>query len=239
MTITDPTELGTILGVWGHPDDEAYLAAAVMAVAADAGQRVVCVTLTRGELGTPDPVAWPPDKLAAERTREMEACMRTIGVREHHWFDYPDGGCADVDPEAAIGRLVDLVTEVAPDTMLTFAPDGATGHGDHIAACTWTTAAFERAAPAGARLLYATKTPEWNREFFSLVDPADVMMVEGMQPEEMAREDLALYFRAEGDLLERKLAALACQASQTGPFIAAYGEAMYRQLIAEEFFRSP
>jgi LmbE family N-acetylglucosaminyl deacetylase len=239
MTITDPTKLGTILGVWAHPDDEAYLSAAIMALAADNGQRVVCVTLTRGELGTPDPVAWPPDKLAAERTREMDACLRTIGVREHHWFDYPDGGCNDVDADVAIARLVEIVTEVAPDTMLTFAPDGATGHPDHIAACEWTTAAFARAASPAARLFYATKTPEWNREFFSLIDPADVMMVEGMRPEELPLAELALYFKAEGALLERKLAALACQASQTTPFIEAYGEGMYRKLIAEEFFRSP
>ena len=238
MTITDPTELGTILGVWGHPDDEAYLSAGIMAVAADAGQRVVCVTLTRGELGTPDPVAWPPEKLAAERTRELEACLRVIGVKEHHWFDYPDGGCADVEPEEPIGRLVELMTDVRPDTVLTFDPVGGTGHPDHIAACEWTTAAFARAGLTGSRLLYATKTPEWISEFFSVVDPGDVMMVEGMELEELPFEELAVYVKAEGALLERKVAALACQATQVTPFIEATGEATYARLVAEEFFRS-
>ena len=47
-------ELGTILGVWAHPDDETYLCAGLMASAARAGSRVVCVTATRGELGTGD-----------------------------------------------------------------------------------------------------------------------------------------------------------------------------------------
>ena len=46
--------LGTVLGVWAHPDDEAYLAGGLMAAAVDAGARVVCVTATRGERGTPD-----------------------------------------------------------------------------------------------------------------------------------------------------------------------------------------
>ena len=81
ITSTDVAELGTILGIWAHPDDEAYLSGGLMAMARDNGQRVVCVTATRGELGTPDPVAWPPDRLAAERTREMARCLAVLGVR--------------------------------------------------------------------------------------------------------------------------------------------------------------
>jgi LmbE family N-acetylglucosaminyl deacetylase len=239
MTITDPTQLGTILGVWGHPDDEAYLCGAIMAVAADAGQRVVCVTATRGELGTSDPEAWPPEKLAAERTRELEACLATLGVTEHHWLDYPDGGCADVDQEAAIFRVEAIMSDVQPDTVLTFDPNGGTGHPDHMCACQWATAAFARVGKPGARLLYATKTPEWNEKFFTVVDPADIMMVEGLELEEVAAAELALYFKAEGPLLERKFAALACQVTQVGPFIEAAGEETYAALVAEEFFRTP
>jgi LmbE family N-acetylglucosaminyl deacetylase len=238
MTITDPTQLGTILGVWGHPDDEAYLSAAIMAVARDAGQRVVCVTATRGELGTSDPETWPPEKLAAERTRELEACLATLGVTEHHWLDYPDGGCDRVDPAEPVARLVELMREVRPDTVLTFDPVGGTGHVDHIAACEWTTAAFERAALPGSRLLYATKTPEWTKRFFEAVDPATVMMVEGMELEEVPRHELAVYVKAEGPLLERKFAALACQATQVLPLIEASGEELYALLISEEFFRN-
>lgn len=39
--------LGTILGVWAHPDDETYLSAGLMASAVRSGCRVVCVTATR------------------------------------------------------------------------------------------------------------------------------------------------------------------------------------------------
>ncbi|HLZ38595.1 MAG TPA: PIG-L family deacetylase, partial [Mycobacteriales bacterium] len=45
-------DLGTILGIWAHPDDEAYLSAGLMAIARGAGSRVVCATATRGELGS-------------------------------------------------------------------------------------------------------------------------------------------------------------------------------------------
>ena len=38
--MTDLTELGTVLTVWAHPDDETYLAGGLLAALADAGHRV-------------------------------------------------------------------------------------------------------------------------------------------------------------------------------------------------------
>ena len=129
--MADP--LGTILSVWAHPDDETYLCGALMARAVRNGSRVVCVTATRGELGSPDEQRWPSGKpLADVRTKELEAALAVLGVTEHHWLDYPDGGCAAVDQDEAIGRVAELMAEVRPDTVLTFGPDGMTGHDDHI-----------------------------------------------------------------------------------------------------------
>ena len=56
-------ELGTILGVWAHPDDETYLTAGLMARAADDGERVVCVTATKGEGGSWDEKRWPSETM--------------------------------------------------------------------------------------------------------------------------------------------------------------------------------
>ena len=123
--------LGTILSVWAHPDDETYLAAGVMAAAADRGDRVVCVSATAGELGTSDPGAWPPIRLGRRRRWEAVAAMAVLGVTEHCVLGLPDGALADYDEQglATIGRLLD---EVKPDTILTFGPDGVTFHPDHI-----------------------------------------------------------------------------------------------------------
>ena len=94
---------GGVLAVFAHPDDESYLCAGLMARAVQAGDRVVCITATRGELGSPDEEQWPPGApLAAVRTAEMEAALAVLGITEHHWLDYPDGGCADVDQEVAV-----------------------------------------------------------------------------------------------------------------------------------------
>ena len=95
-TAADVACLGTVLGVWAHPDDEAYLSGGLMAWARDAGSRVVCVTATRGEMGTPDPQQWPPERLAEERTRELASSLDALGVTEHHWLGYRDGQCGDL-----------------------------------------------------------------------------------------------------------------------------------------------
>ena len=91
--------LGTVLTVWAHPDDEAYLVGGLLALLTDAGQRAVCVTATRGEAADPDARPAERTALAALRTEELESALAVLGVTEHHWLDQPDGGCADVDPD--------------------------------------------------------------------------------------------------------------------------------------------
>jgi LmbE family N-acetylglucosaminyl deacetylase len=233
--ITDPAELGTIVGVWAHPDDEAYLSAGIMAATIGNGQRVVCVTATRGELGVTDPERWPPEKLAEIRTAELDACLSVIGVREHIWLDLPDGGCAAVPDERGVALLRDLFTSVAPDTVLTFDELGQTGHPDHIAVCRWATAAA-RAFTPNARVLHATKTPAWNAAFFAQVEPGAVMMVDGMLPPEVDPADLALHVTLDDAALARKMRALRSQVSQIDPLIEQFGEQLMVDLNREEYF---
>lgn len=230
--------LGTILGVWAHPDDETYLSAGLMARAVRAGDRVVCVTATRGELGSPDEQRWPSGaSLAAVRTHEMETALAVLGITEHHWLDYRDGGCADVDQDEAVRRVTALMAEVRPDTVLTFGPDGMTGHDDHKAACSWATAAFERVGKPGAVLAYATNTPDWLARFREPLDRFNVFM--GAEPPMTPVEDLLFHIRLEGGLLDTKLAAIRSMTSQVEPLIAGLGEEFYREGMVEESFRAP
>src|SRR5215213_9453199 len=126
-------DLGTILSVWAHPDDETFLAGGVMALAREGGQPVVCVSATAGEHGTDDPVTCPPERLGQVRRAEAAAAMRTLGVDDHRWLGFEDGTLAEVDPEVGAERVVELLDEVRPDTILTFGPDGMTFHPDHVA----------------------------------------------------------------------------------------------------------
>src|SRR3954469_10227728 len=103
--------LGTILGIWAHPDDEAYLDAGVMAIAARDGDRVVCVTATRGEHGTSDAARWPPDVLGPAREAELATSLDILGVTEHMWLDYRDGECADVSEHEAVDIVATLIDD--------------------------------------------------------------------------------------------------------------------------------
>ncbi len=226
-------DLGTILGVWAHPDDEAYLCGGIYVAARDAGSRVVCVTATRGEAGG-DPLQAPPERLAAVRTAEMAASLAVLGVAEHHWLDLPDGGCAALAPEPQIARIAALITAIGPDTVLTFGPDGETGHPDHIAVSTWTTAAFRRAAAPGARLLHTAVPARWWAEFGHLND--EFPAFEPGSPIVVPDDSLALDLVLDDGLLARKVAALRAQTSQTAGIEAGMGPDLYARWVRDESF---
>lgn len=231
-------DIGSILAVFAHPDDEAYLAGALMAAAVDAGRRVVCVTATRGELGFPDDDPRSLDERKAVRSGELAACLAILGVEEHHWLDHPDGGCADVPDDEPAARLAALIDEVRPDTVLTFGPDGQTYHDDHISVSRWTTLGVNR-ADHPTTLLYAAMTPAWVDELSKVVPMDQVMMVPDKPPATVPEDELALWFVAEGPLLERKVAALLAQESQVAPLVAMAGVDAYTSLIRDEFYRAP
>jgi LmbE family N-acetylglucosaminyl deacetylase len=231
---TSVPDLGTILSGWAHPDDESYCCAGLMAVAVRAGHRVVCVTATRGELGSTDESRWPNGpQLAEVRTRELAACLAEIGITEHVWLDYPDGGCAAVDPAEPIARIREIAQELNPDTVLTFGPDGATYHPDHIAVSRWAT---EAVRGTGCQLLYTSVTSEWQNAVSTVVDPQTVMMTDD-EPLVTPIEDLAVYAQLDSELLDMKYRAMRCQESQIGPLIEVGGADFYRRLLAEEAFR--
>lgn len=230
-------DLGTILAVFAHPDDEAYLAGGLMAVAADAGRRVVCVTATKGELGFPDDDPRSVEERAALREAELRACLDVLGVTEHHWLGHPDGGCAAVDDAVPVRQLCELLEEVRPDTVLTFGPDGQTYHPDHMSVSRWTTRAV-RASGERAELLYAAMTHDWLADFSTVV-PMDQVMMTDDPPPGIAPEDLALWFVCDEALAARKVEALRRQASQVEPLVALAGVDVYLRITRDEMFRAP
>jgi len=229
---TGPAHLGTVLGVWAHPDDEAYLSAGLMALARDHGERVVCVTATRGERGTADPVTWPPDRLAEVRTAELARSLAVLDVREHHWLGLPDGGCEPADP-APVERLAALIARVRPHTVVTFGPDGLTGHPDHRAVSAWTYQAFLRTAPPRARLWHAAM-PERRRHWEAAIDGLGVYPP-GL-PEYHPQDRLVVDWALPPALADRKLRALLAQATQVGGLIEALGAETYAAWVAEEAY---
>lgn len=229
-------DLGSLLAVFAHPDDEAYLVGGLMAEAHDAGRPVTCVTATRGELGFAEDDPRPLDERAALRTAELRACLEVLGVSDHRFLEYPDGGCHTVGDDEAADRLAAVIDELRPDTLATFGPDGQTYHPDHMAVSRWATLACRRAAHR-PRLLYAVMTPGWVAEFTQVVPAEAVMMVDGAQPPTVADDEVDVWYVAEGHVLDRKVRALRCQASQVESIVALGGVDAFARLVADETFR--
>ena len=242
-TAADVARLGTVLGVWAHPDDEVYLSAGLMAAARAAGNRVVVVTATRGERGTDDPVRQPPAVLAPLRVRELALSLALLdgggGGVEHHFLgertghSYLDGALGR--SERAVGELTELVEWIAPDTVLTFGPDGMTGHPDHRAVSAWTDLALGRADVPAPRLLHAVVVAEWVRELGDALVPMD----DGGDAFPVCPpERLAVHLDLEPAALDVKIAALRAHASQTGALVTALGPRRFRAAVAGEWFRA-
>jgi LmbE family N-acetylglucosaminyl deacetylase len=227
---------GPILGVWAHPDDETYLSAGLMAAAVKRGDRVVCVTATRGEKGSWDEDRWPTSRLGAIRESELMASMEVLGVTEHHWLDYEDGGCGDIDFEEGVARVQAIMNETRPRTVLTFGPDGMTGHLDHKAVSAWTTEALLRVAQEGARLFYATVTPEWAERFAPRFEPFHVFMEPGTPPI-TPLDEMGLHFPLPPDLQELKLEAISKHVSQVEGMLNAFGADFFKEAHAVEYYR--
>ncbi len=227
---------GTILGVWAHPDDETYLSAGIMADAVRRGERVVCVTATRGEEGSWDEERWPTATMGEVREGELLRSLAALGVTEHNWLDYYDGTCAQVPKDEGVARVRTFLQEVRPAVVLTFGPDGMTGHDDHKSVCAWTTEAFQSAAPEGSRLYYATQTPEWAEEFVPVMNRFNVFMEDGTPPV-TPRDQLAIDFELTPELLELKLAAIEAHESQVEGMLNAFGKDYFRRAMKAEFFR--
>ncbi|MBX6389772.1 MAG: PIG-L family deacetylase [Frankia sp.] len=212
-----------------------------MALARSAGQRVVVVTATNGELGTNDPVAWPPGRLGALRRHELAASLAALGVTEHHLLGYADGGCAAVAPDRPVRQLVELIRAIQPDTIVTFGPDGITGHPDHQTVSAWTTAAWEASGRMG-RLWYSATTTRHRDEWGALNNSLGVWMGDGepvyADPADVVFEVDCTTALPDEALLDRKLVALRAHASQTNPLIEMLGLHVYRRWHEIESFVS-
>lgn len=228
-------DLGTILGVWGHPDDETYLTAGLMATAAAAGNRVVCITATKGEGGSWDEERWPSATMGEVRAAELMESLRLLGVKEHHWLDYVDGTCHEVPFDEGVAKVQAILEEVNPDSVFSFGPDGMTGHKDHQATCAWAAEAFRRAAKPGAKLYHATTTQAWADVFVPRMNKFHVF-AEGYPPVTPENE-LAINFPLTPDLLDLKVKAIEAHLSQNDYMLKYFGQDFFREAHKTEIFR--
>lgn len=129
-------EPNTIMAIFAHPDDETAIGPVLAKYAAMA--KVQVVIATDGRYGVTDHFGMSAgDSLVAVRTQEMACACEELGVHPPHFLGVKDGlglnGYHNFYEEAAQlkERIKDKIKELNPDVILTFGPEGDTGHPDH------------------------------------------------------------------------------------------------------------
>jgi glutamate/tyrosine decarboxylase-like PLP-dependent enzyme/LmbE family N-acetylglucosaminyl deacetylase len=144
-----------LMAVLAHPDDESLGFGGTLAKYAAEGVETFLVTATRGERGryrgfaTDDARHPGAAGLATIREAELRAAARELGVHELSLLDYEDSQIDRADPHELIAAVAGHIRRVRPDVVVTFGPDGAYGHPDHIAISQAATGAAVAAADPG------------------------------------------------------------------------------------------
>ena len=134
--------------VLAHPDDESLGTGGTLAKYAGEGIDTFLITATRGERGRFGDTGERPnaDIVGQVREAELRVAAKELGLREVTLLGYPDGALDTVDAARAQEAVASHLRRVRPHVVITFGPEGAYGHPDHVAISQLTTAAIVRAA---------------------------------------------------------------------------------------------
>jgi LmbE family N-acetylglucosaminyl deacetylase len=148
----NPNRNPRLMAVLAHPDDECLGVGGTLAKYGSEGVDVFLLTATRGDGGRyrgfppGDPQHPGPATLGKIREAELRAAASVLGIRDVTLLDYQDGFLDRANAREVIAAISTHLRRVQPDVVITFGPDGAYGHPDHIAISQFTAAAITAAA---------------------------------------------------------------------------------------------
>ncbi|MEX2534223.1 MAG: PIG-L deacetylase family protein [Trueperaceae bacterium] len=224
-----------------HPDDEVFGSGGLIRRMTEHGKRVVTITLTRGGAGRTLGLC-NQEELPERREQELLHSLAALGVPrdDSYIFDYPDfvtaadrgmdprPGLQGVDHEEITCRLVTLLDRLQPRTLLTFPPNGANGHPDHVTTHNLARSALNRTALQPQELYYFAS----ERPYAGPVPPGF------LASEEIAGMHLPPTHYVELDWeVEAKLRAMAQHETQARSVLM-YMRRFARRLLVESFHRA-
>lgn len=217
-----------LLAVFPHPDDETLGLGSTLARYSTEGAETYLVCATRGERGWFDSEGPNPGLEGVARIREAElrCAAENLGLHEVNFLDYVDGDVDQADPEEIIGRLVLHIRRIKPQVVVTFSPDGAYGHPDHIALSQFTTGALVCAADRNFIDAHI-QVPHRVLKLYYMVDSIDIvnaanegfggisMDVDGVTRQHIGWEDWQITTRLDNSKnLDKVQKAMLCHKSQ-------------------------
>lgn len=199
----------TLLAVFAHPDDE-RIVGPLLARYAREGHDVYLVVATDGSKGVREHAGVPAgDSLARVRAEETHCAAKALGIHPPRLLGFEDAGLASF---ASLGRLREevrrVIGELRPDAVITFGPEGGTGHPDHRLVGVVVTEIVQGGGEAIPEALYYASLPAERMEDAPAAQPNVTPMAERYLP-------IAVAFTP-GDL-EAGRNAFACHRTQYTP----------------------
>lgn len=210
--------LGKILGIWAHPDDETFSMGGLIAAANQNHQAVGCITATRGESGSQNMKDLSPQQLAGIRESELNDALECLGGADHFWLPYADGGCQTTPDTEAVERITSIIHQFQPDTIITFPPDGITGHTDHRTVSGWAKTAAQKCGVD--RVYYVVTTKEAFDAHLAEADKKFNIFFNIDKPTLVPENQCDLLLKLPKQILNQKIAALKAMPSQTSAMFA-------------------
>ncbi len=128
-----------ILAVFAHPDDESFGPGGTLCRYALTGHTVDLMTFTRGEAGSLGiSKELPDEELAKRRSLELECAARKLHIHNLTILDFPDKKLKELPDDKGTGVIRKKIEEFNPDVVITFHPNGISGHPDHQTVSKWT-----------------------------------------------------------------------------------------------------
>lgn len=133
----DKPKSKVIVVILAHPDDEGAIPQVLAKYGRD--NKVYLIIATDGRYGVREHAGIPAgDSLAQVRKKESECACKILGIQPPIFLGLPDG----LGIETGVGEFFKQTTALAqmlkeniqqlnPDLIITFGPDGDTGHSDH------------------------------------------------------------------------------------------------------------
>lgn len=233
-TQDDIKKLGRIMTVSAHPDDETFTAAGILATAAQNGQFIACVTFTRGEAGIQDAKRWPPEKLGDIRTKELEAALHILGCIHHEILDFTDGGLADLEEKQGVKLVKEFIENYRPDTILTFGPDGLTGHPDHQTVSAWVASAAKQLDHPPA-VYHAVELRSRYEKYMKALDEKFDIYFNIDQPPLKTEQECDIVYQLPQSIAKKKCTAMLAMPSQTEKLMQELGDSAYEVFGTESF----
>ncbi len=138
--------MSTVLGVFAHPDDEAFFTGGTIATLAQ-DHDVYTICITNGDAGENSLDKSDSEQLSLEEIRKAELleAAKILGIKKTFFLGYKDGTLSNNLYHEIAGKIKNLVDDLKPEILITFEPRGVTGHIDHVATSMITSYVFERA----------------------------------------------------------------------------------------------